>query len=56
MLQILQHGILKNLTKKLLKATIIFNISKTIFKREDGTSRLQYVNNSDVIIITDINA
>ena len=39
-------------------ATIIFNIniSKTIFKREDGTSRLQYVNNSDVIVITDVNA
>ena len=37
-------------------ATIIFNqnISKTIFKREDGTSRLQYVNNSDVIVITDV--
>ena len=40
-----------------ISATIIFNqnISKTIFKREDGTSRLQYVNNSDVIVITDIN-
>ena len=41
-----------------ITATIIFNqnISKTIFKREDGTSRLQYVNNSDVTIITNVNA
>ena len=41
-----------------ITATIIFNqnISKTIFKREDGTSRLQYVNNSDVIVIADVNA
>jgi hypothetical protein len=40
-----------------ITATIIFNgnISKTIFKREDGMSRLQYVNNSDVIVITDVN-
>ena len=38
-------------------ATIIFNpnISKTIFKREDGESRLQYVNEFDVIVITDLN-
>ena len=41
-----------------ITATIVFNqnISKTIFKREDGTSRLQYVNNSDVIVITNIDA
>ena len=41
-----------------ITATIIFNqnISKTIFKRGDGTSRLQYVNNSDVIVITDVDA
>lgn len=24
--------------------------------REDGTSRLQYVNNSDNVVITDVNA
>ena len=41
-----------------ISATIVFNqnISKTIFKREDGVSRLQYVNNSDVIVITDMDA
>ena len=39
-------------------ATIIFNpsLSKTIFKRLDGTPRLQYVNNSDVIVITNVDA
>jgi hypothetical protein len=39
-------------------ATIIFdtNLSKTIFRRLDGTPRLQYVNNSDVIVITDVDA
>jgi hypothetical protein len=39
-------------------ATIIFNrdLSKTIFNRLDGTQRLQYVNNSDVIVITDVDA
>ena len=41
-----------------ITATIVFNqnISKTIFKREDGTSRLQYVNNSDNVVITNVNA
>ena len=39
-------------------ATIIFNtnLSKTIFKRLDGTPRLQYVDNSDVIVITNVDA
>jgi hypothetical protein len=32
------------------------SITKTIFSRQDGTPRLQYVNNSDVIVITDIDA
>ena len=47
-----------NNTSISITATIIFNqdISKTIFKREDGTSRLQYVNNSDVIVITNVDA
>ena len=47
-----------NNTSISISATIIFNqnISKTIFKREDGTSRLQYVNNSDVIVITNVDA
>ena len=41
-----------------ITATIIFNenISKTIFKREDGVARLQYVNYSDAVVITDVNA
>lgn len=39
-------------------AKIIFvaNLSKTIFNRLDGTPRLQYVNNSDVTVITDVDA
>lgn len=39
-------------------ATTIFNtsLSKIIFKRLDGTARLQYVNNSDVIVITNVDA
>ena len=39
-------------------ATIIFNpsLSKTIFSRLDGTARLQYVNNINVIVITNVNA
>ena len=47
-----------NNTSISITATIIFNqnISKTIFKRQDGASRLQYVNNSDVIVITNVNA
>ena len=47
-----------NNTSISISANIIFNqnISKTIFKREDGSSRLQYVNNRDVIVITDVNA
>ena len=41
-----------------ITATIVFNpnISKTIFKREDGASRLQYVNNSDNVVITNVDA
>ena len=41
-----------------ITATIVFNqnISKTIFNRLDGQSRLQYVNNSNVIVITNVNA
>ena len=39
-------------------ATIIFNpsLSKTIFKRLDGTPRLQYVNNINIIVITNVDA
>lgn len=39
-------------------ATIIFNpsLSKTIFRRLDGAPRLQYVNNSNAVVITDVNA
>lgn len=32
------------------------NYSKELFNRQDGTPRLQYVNSSDVIVITDVNA
>ena len=47
-----------NNTSISITANIVFNqnISKTIFKREDGTSRLQYVDNSDVIVITNVDA
>lgn len=31
-------------------------MEKTIFRRLNGTPRLQYVDNSDVIVITNINA
>lgn len=38
-------------------ATIIGSIySKDLFSRQDGTNRLSYVNNSDVRIITNVNA
>ena len=55
--QIARLTMIGNITSISSSATIIFNpnISKTIFKREDGTSRLQYVNEFDVIVITDLN-
>jgi len=44
-------------TINLSGATIISsNYTKELFNRQDGTPRLQYVNNSDVIVITDVNA
>ena len=41
----------------LLGATIISSdYTKELFNRQDGTPRLSYVNNSDVIVITNVNA
>jgi hypothetical protein len=38
-------------------ATIIFqDFSRTIYKRPDGTSKIKYYNNSDVLVVTNINA
>jgi hypothetical protein len=38
-------------------ATIIFqDFSRIIYKRPDGTSKIRYYNNSDVLVVTNINA
>jgi hypothetical protein len=46
-----------NVNQDISSATIIFgDYSKQIFKRQDGTPRLGYYNNSDVFTVVDIDA
>jgi hypothetical protein len=46
-----------NINMDLSNSTVIFNsASKNIFRRSNLVPRLQYVNNSDVIVITDVDA
>ena len=43
------------LNVSLSSATIVFgNFEKTIYKRSDGTTKIRYFNDNDVLIIADI--
>lgn len=50
--------LLTNISEDFSSSTIIYNgnLTKKIFRRLDGTKRLQYVDNSDAIVIANIDA